>query len=86
MIGQCEKLFSERWLRGLAEAKLKKSFYKTFLKLPNYYRKVVSDVHLHEQFMSYGAQGSRGSRGSWAQGSCRSQIEKQILQNLLKIA
>ena len=73
-------------LRGLAEAKLKKSFYKTFLKLPNYYRKVVSDVHLHEQFMSYGAQGSRASRGSWAQGSLRSQIEKQILQNLLKIA
>ena len=54
-------LFSERWLRGLAEAKLKKSFYKTFLKLPIYYRNVASDVHLHGRFMSYGPQGLRDS-------------------------
>ena len=73
-------------LRGLAEAKLKKSFHKTFLKLPNYYRKVVSDVHLHGRFMSYGTQGCRGSSGSGAQGSCRGQIKKQFLQNLLEIA
>ena len=50
-----------RGLRGLAEAKLKKSFYKTFLKLPIYYRNVASDVHLHGRFMSYGPQGLRGS-------------------------
>ena len=50
-----------RGLRGLAEAKLKKSFYKTFLKLPIYYRNVASDVHSHGRFMSYGPQGLRGS-------------------------
>ena len=50
-----------RGLRGLAEAKLKKSFYKTFLKLPIYYRNVASDVHLHGRFMSYGPQGLRCS-------------------------
>jgi len=40
---------------------LKKSFYKTFLKLPIYYRNVASDVHLHGRFMSYGPQGLRCS-------------------------
>ena len=68
-----------RGLRGLAEAKLKKSFYKTFLKLPNYYRKVVSDVHLHGRFMSYGAQGSRGLRGL-AEAKLKKSFHKTFLK------
>ena len=64
-----------RGLRGLAEAKLKKSFYKTFLKLPIYYRNVASDVHLHGRFMSYGPQGLRdsGVRKRGHATSCRSE-------------
>jgi len=68
-----------RGLRGLAEAKLKKSFYKTFLKLPIYYRKVVSDVHLHGRFMSYGAQGSRGLRGL-AEAKLKKSFHKTFLK------
>ena len=69
-----------RGLRGLAEAKLKKSFYKTFLKLPIYYRNVASDVHLHGRFMSYGPQ---GLRGSGVQKRGRPTSEKKVFRTVL---
>jgi len=47
--------------RGLGVANWENCFYKTILKWPYYYIKVVSDAHLHGRFMSYRAQGLRGS-------------------------